>query len=562
MPSLSFSYFLKVGVLFALYFITAKLGLSLDAVSGFATLIWPPSGIALAVILLFGYRLWPGIFAGAFLVNLATGVPFLAALGMGTGNTLEALLGAYLMRRFTGFKDTFINLRQVLGFIFLAALLSTIVSATFGTSSLYFNGVIDIVAYPKTWIAWWAGDVLGDLIIAPFIICWSKWRNVYFSIKGTAEAFVMLFVLSIFCLIIFGEILGEPFIDPPLAFLLFLPLIWSALRFGFRMTTFCIFSLSVISIVTTMSGHGPFARANLAESLLFLQIFMAVISSTSLIMTVIIDNLKQVQAEFTRLNKELEDKVAQRAQAIVRSKEEQLRHEIQLEKKEREFVSMASHQLLTPISLIQGYLSMLLSGKYVSLDIVSSNYLKESLKGAQRMARLIKDLLTTSRIESGRIHVEKKVFDLSSVLLEVLKGFRPKAKQKHLKITVNLPKTPYSVFADIHYTREALANIIDNAIKYTKKGSITLSVKKGTNGFISLSIEDTGIGINRNDLPHIFDKFYLSKNWITRQGGSHGLGLYISKLLIGLMGGTIGAESKVGVGSTFHFTLPLYKKDL
>lgn len=555
MPSLRFSYVIKVGVLFVLYFLTAKLGLSLGAVSGFATLVWPPTGIALAFILLFGYRLWPGVFAAAFLVNLITEAPFLAAIGMGTGNTLEAVLGAYLMRRFTGFKNTFTYLSHVLGFIFLAALLSPLISATFGTSSLYFNGIIDISAYPKTWTAWWLGDVLGALIIAPFVIYWSKWRNVYFSKRGAVEALVMLFLLFVFCFIIFGEILGESFVDPPLVFLLFLPLIWSALRFGFRMTTFCIFSLSVISIIATMLGYGPFSRVNLVESLLFLQIFMAVISSTSLIMTVVVDNLKKVEEELTRFNQDLEEKVKERANALLKSKEEQLKNEVELEKKERDFVSMASHQLLTPIALIRGYLSMLLSGKYGRVDPVASSYLSESLKGAQRMAKLVKDLLTTSSIESGHIKIEKQVFDLTVVLLEVLKDFRPKAEQKHLKFIVNVMKESSSVLADIHYTREVLANIIDNAIKYTKKGGITLSVKKSANGFISISIEDRGIGINRNDIPHVFDRFYMSKNWLTRQSESNGLGLYISKLLVEKMGGTIHVESREAVGSTFTFTL-------
>lgn len=229
--------------------------------------------------------------------------------------------------------------------------------------------------------------------------------------------------------------------------------------------------------------------------------------------------------------------------------------EKEIDKAKSDFVSMASHQLLTPIALIRGYLSMLLTGKYGRVDPIASSYLSESLKGAQRMSKLVKDLLTTSSIESGHIKIEKQVFDLTVVLLEVLKDFRPKAEQKHLKFIVNVMRESSSVLADIHYTREVLANIIDNAIKYTKKGSITLSVKKSTNGFISISIKDTGIGINRNDIPHVFDRFYMSKNWLTRQSESNGLGLYISKLLVEKMGGTIHVESREAVGSTFTFTL-------
>lgn len=270
---------------------------------------------------------------------------------------------------------------------------------------------------------------------------------------------------------------------------------------------------------------------------------------------VLANAFKNMASKLKSYYAELKGRVKKRTSALLKTKEEQLRHEISLEQKERDFVSMASHQLLTPIALIQGYLSMLLSGKYVSLDIQTTNYLNESLKGAKRMARLVKDLLTTSRIESGHLHVEKQEFDLSTVLLEVLKAFRPKAEQKHLRFKINIPKGSYSVLGDSHYTREVLNNIIDNAIKYTQKGTVTLRMKK-TNGFVSVLVADTGIGIERNDLPNIFDKFYLSKNWITTQSQSHGLGLYISRLLIGLMSGTITAESKVGKGSNFTISLP------
>lgn len=561
MNFINFSYLTKVGILCVVYVATAKFGLSFDAVSGFATLVWPPTGIALAFVLLFGYRLWPGIFVAAFLVNLITGAPFLAALGMEVGNTLEPLLGAYLMRRFTGFKDTFINLRQMLGFIFLASLLSPLVSATFGTSSLYFNGVIDISAYPKTWIAWWLGDVLGVLIITPLIIYWSKWRNVYFSITGAIEGFAMLFFLFMLSLIIFGEILGEPFIHPPLVFLLFLPLIWSAIRFGFRMTTFCIFSLSVISIVATMSGYGPFARASLFESFIFLQIFMAAVSTTTLIMTVIVDNLKQVKKELTLFNEELEDKIKERANALVKSKEEQLQHEIQLEEKERDFVSMASHQLMSPLALVRGYTTMLVSGKYNNLQKSKREFLDEILKASDRMSRLIKSLLTVARIESGIIHVDKTVFNLDEVVKTACRDLRFKAEKKRLRLTCN-SKVIFNVRADPYYTQEVLSNLIDNAIKYTDKGSITITTQKTNHNFVRIIIKDSGRGIEEDAIPHVFDKFYISKNWVTTQSESTRLGLYISRLLVEGMGGTIGVESKAGDGSTFYFTLPIHKKTL
>src|SRR5437879_6083404 len=153
-----FSYVGAILTLFAIYFSTARLGLSLDAVSRFATLVWLPSGMALAALLLFGYRLWPGILIGAFLVNLFNGAPLVVAVGIGIGNTLEALVGTYLLKR-KGFSHSLDRLRDVLVLVLLAIPVSALISATIGVSSLFLGKVIAFSSYYPTWQAWWVGDM-------------------------------------------------------------------------------------------------------------------------------------------------------------------------------------------------------------------------------------------------------------------------------------------------------------------------------------------------------------------------------------------------------------------
>src|SRR6266851_8602890 len=131
-----FTYWLEILTLFALYFGTARLGLSLDAVNRFATLVWLPSGIAVAALFLFGYRLWPAIIMGAFLVNFFNGAPLFVAVGIGIGNTLEALVATYLLKR-KGFSHSLDHLRDVLVLVLLAMPLSALISATIGVSSLF-----------------------------------------------------------------------------------------------------------------------------------------------------------------------------------------------------------------------------------------------------------------------------------------------------------------------------------------------------------------------------------------------------------------------------------------
>src|SRR2546425_1960874 len=149
-----FSHSVEIIILFAIYYSTARLGLSLDPVSRFATLVWFPSGIAVVALLLFGYRLWPGILMGAFLANLVNGAPLFVAVGIGIGNTLEALVGTYLLKRY-GFSNALDHLRDVLVLVLLAMLLSALISATLGVSSLLLGRVIAFSTYSPTWRAWW-----------------------------------------------------------------------------------------------------------------------------------------------------------------------------------------------------------------------------------------------------------------------------------------------------------------------------------------------------------------------------------------------------------------------
>src|SRR5262245_51160260 len=147
--------------LFVVYVATAKLGLTADAVSGVATAVWPPTGISLAALLLGGVRLWPAVTVGAFVVNLQAGVPLAAAAGMALGNTLEAVLGAWLLRR-AHLSPALDRVRDAVALIALGALVSTTVSATFGATSLWLSGAAAGATYREVWWVWWIGDVGGD----------------------------------------------------------------------------------------------------------------------------------------------------------------------------------------------------------------------------------------------------------------------------------------------------------------------------------------------------------------------------------------------------------------
>jgi diguanylate cyclase (GGDEF)-like protein len=289
-----FSYFVAILMLFAIYFGTARLGLSFGAVSRFATLVWFPSGIAIAALLLFGYRLWPGIFVGAFLANLLHGAPLFVAVGIGIGNTLEALVGTYLLKR-NGFRSSLDHLRDILVLVLFAMPLSAFISATIGVSSLLLGQAIVVSSYYPTWSAWWVGDMISILILTPFLLAWSTWPDTKVSGKHMAEIGILTaFVLAV-GLIVFLRLLQTDQGNYPMTYLVFPPLIWTALRFGPRGAISAIFALAILAIVGTIQGLASFSAGSLSERLFLLQSFMGIVAVTTLILAAVMAERRELE---------------------------------------------------------------------------------------------------------------------------------------------------------------------------------------------------------------------------------------------------------------------------
>jgi PAS domain S-box-containing protein len=271
----------------AVYFAAAKLGLSLAFVARQVTTVWPPTGIALAAVLLCGPRVWPGIALGAFLANATASEPVWTAAAIAAGNTLEALAGAWLLRRL-GVRTTLERARDVLALVLVAALGSTAVSATVGVASLCLGGVQAWDAFGSLWLTWWLGDALGDLVMAPVLLVWATPRAPRPPADRLAEAAVLAASVVVVGLVVFAGRLGMPAAAYPLHYTIFPFVIWAALRFGQHGTTATTFVVSAVAIWNTVNGWGPFAMATVHESLVLLQLFMAVVSVTGLVLAAVI----------------------------------------------------------------------------------------------------------------------------------------------------------------------------------------------------------------------------------------------------------------------------------
>jgi PAS domain S-box-containing protein len=285
-------------VLASTYALAGKLGLSLAVVHPSATAVWPPSGIALAALLVLGYRVWPGILLGAFLVNITTSGNTVTSFGIAAGNTLEGLVGAYLVNRFANGPHFCERPQDIFKFTVLAGMVSTTVSATLGVISLALGGVAGSANYPSIWLTWWLGDAMGDFIIAPLLVLWTANPRVRWNRHEVMEAAFLLLVLFLVGQVVFGGWLPLQAKHYPLDFLCIPILVWAAFRFGPRETATAAVVLSGIALWGTVRGFGPFVRDSRNESILLLQMFMGTTTVMTLAFAAVV--LERKRAEETR----------------------------------------------------------------------------------------------------------------------------------------------------------------------------------------------------------------------------------------------------------------------
>ena len=522
------------------YVVLARIGLALDAVGGFATLVWPPSGVAIAALLLGGYRLWPGVALGAFLANLWQGGPLLVSCGIAAGNTLEAVAGTMALRRIPGFRDALDRFTDMVVLVVLAVLASTLVSATLGTASLSLGGVIPAGQIPHVWRAWWMGDVFGVLLVTPVVLTWARSVSIPARPARVVEAIALGAVLIAMSMLLFGPrpeaIAASPFLQSAP---LFIPMIWAALRFGVRGAATGMLVMAVPAIWGTYTGHGPYVRATRAESLAALQVALGTVSLAMLSLGSVVSDR---QRSWSALNELLAQEQAARAeaQAATRARDE--------------LFAIVSHELRTPLQAMLGWTQML------GAPGIDTRTQEKGLATIQRsvaaQARLIEDLLDVSRIAAGKLRLSLQPLDLAEVVERAVESARAVAGAKSIQVDATLEPRACQVVGDPGRLPQVVSNLLANAVKFTPEGGRVGVRLQHAGARASLVVEDTGRGIPAELLPRIFDRF-VQAGASGAQGGL-GLGLAIVRDLVEMHGGTVKAESPgEGSGATFTVTLPL-----
>lgn len=278
-------YVVELTLVLAVYLLCGRIGLEVPFTSGNVSLMWPAAGIAMAALLIVGYRVWPAIATAAFLVNLFTPIPMLAAAGIAVGNTAGPLVGAWLTRQVPGFHPSLNRLTDMLGIILIAAPVGAAISAVVGTTALFTAGVDPWGTFSGAWRVWWLGDSMGVLIVSPLLLTLSVRKPT--STREVAELGALVATVAVTCLLMF-----HPSVDVQHGIVLAAAvtpfMLWGAIRFETLGAATVVFLVSCLVLWETVRGVGPFAQGTAAHDAVLLQAFLAITAVSGLTLAAVI----------------------------------------------------------------------------------------------------------------------------------------------------------------------------------------------------------------------------------------------------------------------------------
>ncbi|MEU0370168.1 MASE1 domain-containing protein [Streptomyces sp. NPDC006283] len=297
---------LRILVFAAVYYGAARIGLLQQLVRGQVTPLWPPTGVALAGLLVLGLRIWPGIALGAFLVNVSLGPSVVSVLAIAAGNTVAPVC-AYLMLRGVGFRTELNRLRDVLSLVFLGALAGMLLSATVGSGVLVLSGALAPGDFWPTWSVWWTGDAMGILVVTPFLLVLRRARWPSRSVPGRRWLEALLLAFGTVC----ATLLATRTPHSTLLFLVFPFLIWAAFRFRLAGAAPCALVVSTLAILAAAGDSGPFTGEGLLSAMVTLQAFNGTTALTALLVAAVITERDETHEEIKRVCARLAEMVAQ-----------------------------------------------------------------------------------------------------------------------------------------------------------------------------------------------------------------------------------------------------------
>ena len=550
-----------------LYIAAGKLGLALAFGNKSVSPVWPPTGVALAMCLVVGRAAWPAVLAGAFVVNVTTTHHVPSSVTIAVGNTLEAVVGAWLIERFAAGREAFVRGPSLGQFFIHGCILAPAISATVGALSLGMFGLALWDQAPTIWATWWLGDAVGALILTPALVGWAASPDALLAHLQRPSFVVANVLLVLTGLIVFAPPSGLDLPGAPLAFVCLPALVAIAYAFEPRVAATSALLLSSIAIYGTVSGMGPFRLPSANASLFVLQAFMGTCTSVALVLSSVVAERRQAEALLRASNEELERKVLERTAtlALVNAElSEEVRerraaqaalgeHARELARSNADlerFAYVASHDLQEPLRMVSSFVQLLKRRYAGQLDGDADRYIAFAVDGSERMRAMILGLLEFAR--AGRAPAEPADVDVGALARSVLADHVVAIRESGAEVTLgDLPV----VRADPLGLRQVFSNLIGNAIKFRSAGPphVAVTARRIDGDTWQFTVADDGIGIDAAHIDRLFSAF-VRLHGPTEYPGA-GIGLAVCKRIVEAHRGTIHVTSRKGEGSEFVFTI-------
>lgn len=555
---------LKIVVVSVLYYLSAHVGLWLSFPGSKSAPLWPPAGLALALLIIFKHRTWPAITIGSLIAVAMTflhfGITFSFSVVMSLviiaiGNTFEALFGHYLINRFIEARNPFLKTTHVFIFLFIALLMCTL-GSFIGVLGMWLNLIITTEAALAHFSAWWLSNVVSVLIITPFVISWIEDFKVKISWQRVIEMVVFLTALTLILLSLNIDTISST-IEKSFPFLMMPFLLWLGFKFNLQTTMTGVLVVSLMAIYFTIQGQGPFALNTEDNSRLILQIFIGVISISTIILYATVKERTVAQLAIEEFNEQLEVKVKERTQA--------LHDEILMRKKIEEktkisnsklrkanieldnFVYSVSHDLRAPIASVLGLVN--LAKKEDDIDMMRK-YLRMVADSAERQDTFIKDILDLSR--NSRLEVDSEEIIFEPMIDEIFNQLKYSSSEKTIIKEIDIrQEVPFS--SDKKRLKVIFNNLISNAIRYSNNKDPRIRIDIEVNHITAkINIHDNGRGISKDHVKNVFKMFYRA----TDDNAGSGLGLYIVKETVDKLRGNVSLHSVERKGTTINLEIP------
>lgn len=530
------------------YVVLGRLGLELATYQPNATLVWPPSGLSLAVLLLFGRRYWIGVLLGAFVVNVWIGSSWPAAIGISTGNTLEAVIGAWLLNR-GGFRPELARMRDVVLFGGVALLCSA-VGASVGVAVLGATGGLDGADPARVWSIWYLGDVGGAVLLAPLIFVVLRGRPGWGELVGRHETWVVVVLLTFTCAAAFGGWIDAYWLTLLASLASFPLLMWTGLRMGPRGGVMAGITASIAAVIGTAMGRGPFTHEDPQHSLLLVWAYAICLALGSAILAAAVAERDE----------------ADRARAIA---EEERRGAEQRSQRSARLESLGvlasgvAHDFNNLLMAIRG------SAELVRLQLPDASHaVIESLDEIEAATKRSADLCRQMMAHTGQGRPVTEPIDLARVIDESIRIVRGSISAR-VTIAFERPDPPCVVIADATQLGTVVVNLLMNSADAIgdSEGRIEIALspremdrsqldrayiaehaEPGT--FVVLEVTDDGVGMDAATIGHVFEPFFTTKVH------GHGLGLSSAAGIVRTHHGALEVESAPGAGTRIAVVLP------